>query len=123
MKRIAVADANEVREGEIFVARAQGPMLILTRVGCRAYAVENRCSHLGWSMARGRVSGSALQCPWHGSRFDVCSGKNLDWVDSLAGVPMPRWTHSLIALGKAPAGLRTFETSEESGRVFVEVPD
>jgi len=123
VKRIAVAESTEVRENEIFVARAHGLDLLLTRVGPRVYAVQNKCSHLGWSMARGSISGSALQCPWHGSRFDVCSGKNLDWVNSFAGVPMPPWTHRLIALGKEPAALRTVETFEESGRVFIEVAD
>jgi hypothetical protein len=36
---------------------------------------------------------------------------------------MPRWAQGLMALGKEPAPIRTFETSEESGRVFVSVPD
>ena len=123
MKRIEVANSADVRENKILVARVDGLLLILTRVDGRAYAVENKCAHLGWSMARGSITGSTLRCPWHGSRFDVCSGKNVDWVNAFAGVPMPRWAQGLMALGKEPAPIRTFETSEESGRVFVSVPD
>ena len=121
MKRIDAASSADVQEDAIFVATIEGMNLILTRVDGKAYAVENKCAHLGWSMARGTVDGATLECPWHGSKFDVCSGKNLDWVSSFAGVSMPRWTRGLIALGKDPAGLRTFETTEEAGRVFVTV--
>jgi len=123
MKRVDVADSSRVTEGAILAVRAEGLAVLLTRVGGQAYAVENKCSHLGWSMARGSIEGSALQCPWHGSKFDVCTGENLDWVNGFAGVPMPGWTHRLIALGKQPAGIRTFETAEESGRIFVTLPD
>jgi nitrite reductase/ring-hydroxylating ferredoxin subunit len=122
MKRIQIAKSTDVREGEIFECNADGTGLILTRIAGRTYAVENKCAHLGWSIAKGQVVGSTIQCPWHGSKFDVCSGKNLDWVSSFAGVPMPRWTHRLIALGKQPASIRIFETSEASGVVFVSLP-
>ncbi len=123
MTRKKLVDSDAVREAEICAIAHDGLQLILTRVQGRAYAVENRCAHLGWSMARGSVTGSTLRCPWHGSEYDVCSGKNLDWVNAFAGVPMPRWTHRLIALGKSPASIRSFETHEESGSIYVDIPD
>ena len=48
-----------------------------------------------------------LKCPWHGSRFDVRTGENMDWVNAFAGIPMPKWTHGMISMGKAPAPLQT----------------
>ncbi len=122
MTRIEVAGSADVAENKVFVARANGLSILLTRVGGRAYAVENKCSHLGLSMSRASVSGATLQCPWHGSKFDVCSGKNLDWVNGFVGLPMPGWTHKLIALGKAPAPIRSFPTVEEAGQVYIELP-
>ncbi len=123
MARIEVARSEDVREGAIYATQVDKRSIIVTRVEGRAYAVENKCAHLGWSMAKGTVSGSTLQCPWHGSKFDVCTGKNLDWVGSFAGVPTPQWTHRFIALGKEPAPIHAFETSEESGSVFVDFPE
>lgn len=123
MKHLEVATSTDVRENELLAVQVAGLSLIVTRVAGHARVVENKCSHLGWSMARGSVSGSTLKCPWHGSTFDVCSGQNLDWVGAIAGVPLPRWTRSLIALGKKPAPIRTFVASEESGRVFIDVPN
>ena len=74
MKRIDVASSSDVRENELFVTEAGPIAVILTRVAGRVYVVENRCAHLGWSMARGTVSRWVIRCPWHGSRYDVRSG-------------------------------------------------
>ncbi len=123
MKRIAVASSSDIRESEIFATRIEGVNVLVTRVDGRVYAVENKCAHLGWSMARGTVTGPTLRCPWHGAKYDVCSGDNVGWVNAIPGVSMPAWTHGLIALGKKPAPLRTFETAEESGQVFVSLTD
>lgn len=123
MKRTQLASADEVREGEILVKEVEGISIILTRVEGAPYAVENKCPHLGWSMARGSVKGSSLRCPWHGSEFDVCSGANLDWVNAVAGISMPRWSRRIIGMGSKPAPVQTFEVSEESGAVFVSLPD
>ncbi len=118
-----MASSSDVVEGKLLVASAEGKSLLLTRIEGRVVAVENKCSHLGWSMAKGKLEGTTLQCPWHGSKFDVCSGKNLDWVNSFAGVPTPRWSHKLIALGKAPAPIKSYEVQEKDGQVLIALPD
>lgn len=123
MKRVQVASASEVREDEILSKEVEGVSILLTRVDGTAYAVENKCPHLGFSMARGSVQGKTLRCPWHGSEFDVCSGDNLDWVNAVVGIKVPGWSRKLISLGSKPAPVRTFEASEESGSVFVSLPD
>jgi nitrite reductase/ring-hydroxylating ferredoxin subunit len=122
VKLLEIAKSTDVEEGKMFLAQADALQVILTRVEGRAYAVENKCAHLGWSMARGSITGSTIQCPWHGSKFDVCSGENLDWVHTFAGIAMPHWSHGLIALGKQPAPIQTFELVEESGQISISMP-
>jgi nitrite reductase/ring-hydroxylating ferredoxin subunit len=40
------------------------------------FAVTRRCRHLGADLARGSIdSKGCLVCPWHGSRYDVKSGR------------------------------------------------
>jgi nitrite reductase/ring-hydroxylating ferredoxin subunit len=116
-----VASAEDVREAASLVAKVGGVRLLLTRVQGKVYAVEDRCPHLGVSMARGSIDGSVLRCPWHGSTFDVCTGQNLDWIKSVAGVSVPQWSRALIGMGRRPAAVRTFEAREEEGRVLVDV--
>ncbi len=37
--------------------------------------LANRCSHRGGPLADGRLADGCLQCPWHGSAFDVNTGE------------------------------------------------
>lgn len=116
-----VASSSEVCADASFAARIGDTRLLLTRVDGDVRAVENRCPHLNLAMTRGPVKGRVVQCPWHGSTFDMCTGENLDWIGSIAGLKPPQWSRALIAFGKKPSGLRTFATREEGGRVLVDI--
>jgi nitrite reductase/ring-hydroxylating ferredoxin subunit len=123
MTQMEVASAAEILEGKAHAVTLGKLSLVLTRIGGKIQAFENRCPHLGLPLVRGRIDGQSIRCPWHGSRFDICSGENLDWWRSIpGGVRMPNWTHKLIALGKKPAPLRRFEAREDRGQVYVSVP-
>lgn len=103
----AIGTCDSVQVGRLTKARHGGTTYLLTKVGEVYYAIEDQCPHLGLSMARGEITDGAIKCPWHGSRYDVCSGKNLDWVSGVVGIPMPKWTHKIIALGKTPAPVKS----------------
>lgn len=118
-ERIHVASAAEVVEGGLLSVQAKGHKLLLSRVKGRAVAVIDRCPHMGMSMARGTVSGGVLTCPWHNSRFDICTGSNMDWASAFLGMSMPKWTHKAIAMGKSPAPLIVVPVEEIDGQVFV----
>jgi nitrite reductase/ring-hydroxylating ferredoxin subunit len=120
--RARVAAAADVVEGKLFAAVVDGRKILLSRVAGRVHAVVDRCPHMGMSLAKGRCVDGVVTCPWHNSRFDLCTGRNLDWVSAVMGVPMPAWTHKAIAMGKAPAPLQTLPVSERDGEVFVELP-
>jgi nitrite reductase/ring-hydroxylating ferredoxin subunit len=51
-------------------------------VRCLVGLAGNRCPHLGFSLTRGpgglKYEDGVVQCPWHNSRFNVCTGENLD---------------------------------------------
>ncbi len=116
------ADAVDVKEGALLTVLVAGRSVLLTRLKGRVLAVSNYCPHMGMPMSKGTVEEGILRCPWHGSRFDVCTGKNLDWVNAFLGVSMPKWTHKLIAMGKSPAGLESLQAEERDGAVFVSAP-
>jgi len=39
------------------------------------YALGNVCTHLGGPLDEGTLEGYEVECPWHGSKFDVRTGK------------------------------------------------
>jgi len=39
------------------------------------YALGNVCTHLGGPLDEGTLEGYEVECPWHGSKFNVRTGK------------------------------------------------
>lgn len=84
--------------------------------------VLDKCPHAGLSLSKGPRGGyndGVITCPWHNSAFEVCGGQNLDWTPGFAGIKAPRWSRKVIAMGKQPAPLTTFEASVSDGRVII----
>ena len=51
-----------------------------------AYAIEDRCPHLGFPLHQGTVEAGLVTCHWHHARFDLVSGCTLDmWADDARG--------------------------------------
>jgi nitrite reductase/ring-hydroxylating ferredoxin subunit len=44
----------------------------------RAYAIEDRCPHMGFPLHQGTVECGLVTCHWHHARFDLASGCTLD---------------------------------------------
>lgn len=72
-----VARLAEVPEGSAKVVYLGGEQVALFNLGGRVYAIGNRCSHANGPLAEGLVDGAAVTCPWHGSQFDLASGRPL----------------------------------------------
>ena len=74
------------------------------------FAVSNTCRHLMASLGKGRVAeDGCLECPWHGARYDVSTGKMTRGPQGafkpVAGV-FKRTTGSLAPLKRYPVELR-----------------
>ena len=123
MKQVNVARSTDVIEGKVHAGNAEGQPVLLTRVQGKVCAFSAKCPHIGLSLARGKIENSVIRCPWHGSRFDIATGENLDWANSFGGMPMPKWSHGLLTFGKKPAPLAMYEAAETDGAVTVTVSE
>src|SRR5438445_12712647 len=57
--------------------------------GSQAFAVDDRCPHMGFPLHRGTVEQGLLTCHWHHARFDLCSGGTLDpFADDVRTYPV-----------------------------------
>jgi nitrite reductase/ring-hydroxylating ferredoxin subunit len=54
-----------------------GTAIGVANVSGHLYAFDDRCTHKGCSLAKGQVHGTTVECPCHGSRFDVVTGSVL----------------------------------------------
>lgn len=48
--------------------------IALFRIGDDVYAIGDRCSHAEASLSEGEVFDDAVECPRHGSEFDLRTG-------------------------------------------------
>ena len=117
--RVAAAKVSEIEEGKTHCVKLDKLKVLLTKIDGEIYAIENKCSHLGLSMEKGELDNGIVTCPWHGSRFNVKDGKNVDWVNSIKGMAIPEWSRKVISLGKAPADITAYNTEIDQGTVYI----
>ncbi len=103
------------------VFNVEGTAILVAKTEQGFYAISNKCPHMGLPLAGGKVEGNTITCPFHGSRFDLGSGENLDWVQGVAGVKLPEWSRRLIAMGKQPNPVTTYPVVIEGDKLYVEL--
>jgi nitrite reductase/ring-hydroxylating ferredoxin subunit len=75
---ISVLEESELRSGAMRVADVNGTPVVLSRSESgEVCAISNICTHMGGPLDEGWRDGNVVVCPWHGSRFDLCSGEVL----------------------------------------------
>jgi len=73
-----VAETNELNPGQCKVVEVQGKTLALFNVGGTFYVLDNTCLHRGGPLGEGDLDDRVVTCPWHGWRYDVTSGANVN---------------------------------------------
>ncbi len=116
-----VASSDDIKAGEMYSTEIDGTKLLLSRVDGQVHAVIDKCTHLNMPMRKGKFEGQVITCPFHGSRFDITTGENLDWVTNIMGMNAPKWACKLIEMGKQPAPLTTLSVEERDDGVFVDI--
>jgi 3-phenylpropionate/trans-cinnamate dioxygenase ferredoxin subunit len=109
-----VARIEEVKSGTMKVVSVREHEILLTRVGDKYYAADNRCPHRKGDLSRGKLEGTVVTCPLHGSQFDINNGRVVRW---LKGGLMSK-VGQAIKLSKA---LPVYRVKVEDGKVLVEV--
>jgi nitrite reductase/ring-hydroxylating ferredoxin subunit len=71
---VAVAKAEELKVDQMKLLRVGDRRIVLARTEQGYVAFDDRCTHRGGSLAGGSMICGTVQCPWHGSQFDVRTG-------------------------------------------------
>ncbi len=72
---VAVLDSADVAPGAVAVVEAEGLRLAVCNTGEGFYTIADVCTHDGAPLDQGELFGCEIECPRHGARFDVTSGK------------------------------------------------
>jgi nitrite reductase/ring-hydroxylating ferredoxin subunit/uncharacterized membrane protein len=95
----AVADELDLPSNGALAVTAGDTEIALFRRDGWVCAIAERCTHRGAPLHKGEVADGVVTCPWHGSRFDICSGS--------------------VLRGPATAPQQTFETRVQDGKIEV----
>ena len=66
---------SDVSEGEVVVVQAFGRDLAVVKVGSELFCIDAVCTHAFGFLDEGQLEGYEIECPLHGGRFDVRTGK------------------------------------------------
>lgn len=70
-----VAKVSDVARGRVKVVEVEGKRIALCNVNGTVYAVDDLCTHDNGPLGEGELFNDQIECPRHGARFDVKSGK------------------------------------------------
>jgi nitrite reductase/ring-hydroxylating ferredoxin subunit len=125
MARHRIGTLQEFQDATATPVNVDGTAVVVWRDGDEVHAVRNRCSHMGLSLTKGpggfHAADGEITCPWHMSRFDLCTGENLDWAVGFAGRKVPAWSQKMMGMGRTPAPLTTYPVTREGDDLFIDV--
>ena len=75
MEFVTAAQMRDVAPGSVKVVDVQGQRIALCNVKGRFFAVDDVCTHDGGPLGDGRLCDGQIECPRHGGRFDVETGR------------------------------------------------
>jgi nitrite reductase/ring-hydroxylating ferredoxin subunit len=75
MALVKLAAANDLKPNQMKAVNAEGKPILLVNIEGTYYAIGNRCTHMACMLSNGRLNGNIVECPCHGSNFDVKTGK------------------------------------------------
>ena len=70
-----VAGKGDVKPGETKLVEVAGEEICLVNVNGDYFAVSNVCTHAGGPIDQGDLTDNDIECPLHGSSFDVRTGE------------------------------------------------
>jgi len=113
-KYTEVAKIEELKSGTMKMVMAEGREILLARVGDKYFATDNRCPHMKGDLSHGKLEGTVVTCPRHGSQFDITNGQVVRWLE---GGLMSK----LGGILKTPKALTVYNLKVENGKILVEI--
>jgi nitrite reductase/ring-hydroxylating ferredoxin subunit len=74
---VTIASLDDLQGKELAAFEIEGARIAVASVGGSFHAFGDACPHRQCSLAEGKLDGTVVTCPCHGSQFDVTSGERL----------------------------------------------
>jgi NAD(P)H-dependent nitrite reductase small subunit len=97
-----VAALADLTDDAALPAKLANRRIALYRLEGKVYALDDVCTHALALLSQGFIENGAVECPLHGARFDIATGRCLT--------------------PPATVDLRTYAVRIEGGEVYVRAP-
>jgi NAD(P)H-dependent nitrite reductase small subunit len=74
-KFVKVARKTEITEQSAKLVQIEDKRIALFNLGGQFYALDDTCPHADGPLSEGSIEGEDIECPWHGSRFNIKTGE------------------------------------------------
>jgi 3-phenylpropionate/trans-cinnamate dioxygenase ferredoxin subunit len=74
---VRVANAADIPLNKSVAVEVAGHSLLIARLEDGFCALRNMCSHQAQPLQGGQIADGAIECPFHGARFDLRTGARL----------------------------------------------
>jgi len=99
--RIELHHLDDLKAGQMKLLHVGEKRIVVGRTGTGYVAFEDHCTHRGASLADGALVCDIVQCPWHGSQFDVNTGS--------------------VKAGPATENIKTYTITKVDQKIFLQV--
>lgn len=96
---LEVCKIEELKVDQMKLIHTGSKRIVIARTEQGYVAFDDHCSHRGGSLAGGAMICGTVQCPWHGSQFDVKTGE--------------------VKAGPAKEKILTYSLKEAEGKVYL----
>jgi 3-phenylpropionate/trans-cinnamate dioxygenase ferredoxin subunit len=114
-KLTRIAKTNDLSEGTMKKYQVEDTEILVARIEGRYYAAQNKCPHFGGDLSKGKLEGTIVTCPRHGSQFNVTDGSVVRWMKGVGLIS------SIGKILKSPHKLITYNTKIEEQDILVEI--
>ena len=74
---VKVLQENNLGLNEIKGVQADGKNVLVANINGKYFAIGNVCTHMGCRLSSGKLIGENVECPCHGSTYNVKSGSTV----------------------------------------------
>jgi nitrite reductase/ring-hydroxylating ferredoxin subunit len=72
---VKVANTDEILPSKMKEVEVDGQSILISNVNGKYYAIGSICTHESGPLVDGNIHNYEVECPWHGSKFDVRTGE------------------------------------------------
>ncbi|MDD5288022.1 MAG: Rieske 2Fe-2S domain-containing protein [Dehalococcoidales bacterium] len=120
---VEIGKTSELTDGAMKEISVQGQNILLAYTGGKYYATASRCPHMGSNLTKGKLEGTVVTCPLHGSQFDLKDGSVVRWLKGSGILSAMGKAMSVIGIAsKTPKPLITYEVKIEDDRILIKTP-